>query len=308
MTAHATKEPPHKDPSKVGRIALIAGGGKVPLEAAHAARDAGSELLVIGIGGEANLDALAPEIERTQLGWGQVGAFFSTLETFGAERLVIVGSISKRPDFGSLKLDWGAVQMLPRLLTTVLGGDESVLNKVAALLAERGLTLAGVHEIAPSLVAGEGHLAGPKPSDDALADAALAAKSAWTGGHLDMGQGAVAVAGRIVALEGAEGTDGMLGRVGDLGKAKRFSKRAKTGCLAKAPRPQQDLRLDMPTIGPRTIDNAKAAGLSTILVEAGHVLVTQRSDVEARCKAQGVSLIGWPRSKFLPAGAKDERL
>ena len=94
----------------------------------------------------------------------------------------------------------------------------------------------------------------------------------------------------------------------DLAKAKRFAAKGKSGCLAKAPRPQQDLRLDMPTIGPRTIENAKAAGLAAVLVEEGHVLVTGRDEVEARCEALGVSLIGWPRERFVPPDAKDERL
>lgn len=299
---------PASAPQPGERIALIAGGGHVPVEAAHAARDAGYALTVIGIGGEAELEALDPAIERSNLGWGQIGAFFATLEAFGAQRLVIVGSISKRPDFASLKLDWGAVQMLPRLLTTVLGGDEDVLSKVATILAERGLTLAGVHEVAPALVAGDGLLAGPKPGAEAEADARRAAYAAWTTGHLDMGQGAVAMAGRIIATEGAEGTDGMLERVTALGKRKRFTAKAKTGCLAKCPRPLQDLRLDMPTIGPRTIENAKAAGLAAVLVEAGHVLITRRTEVEERCKALGVSLIGWPRERFIPPGAKDVRL
>ena len=290
------------------KVALIAGGGHVPVEAAHAARDAGYTLTVIGIGGEAELDGLDPAIERVNLGWGQVGALFCALEDFGARRLVIVGSITKRPDFASLKLDWGAVQLLPRLLTTVLGGDEDVLTKVATLLGERGLTLAGVHEIAPALVAGEGHLAGPKPAMETQGDAERAARAAWTAGHLDMGQGAVAMAGRILAMEGAEGTDGMLERVAHLGKARRFTARPRSGCLAKTPRPRQDLRLDMPTIGPRTIENAKAAGLAAVLVEAGHVLITRRAEVEARCAALDVSLIGWPRERFIPPGAKDERL
>lgn len=289
------------------RLAILAGGGSLPLEVAYAAQASGHPVLVVGIAEEADLAGLGPDIETAKVGWGQVGTLMRTLTDFGTQKLVIIGSISKRPDYKSLKLDWGAVQMLPRILNTVLsGGDTTVLDKVATLFSEKGFDLVGAHEVAPSLVAAKGHLGGPKPSDTMLEDAKLAACAAWTAGHLDMGQGAVAASGRLIAMEGAEGTDGLLERVESMRANKRFSTKGRCGALAKCARPAQDLRLDMPTIGPRTIENAAKAGLSMVVAEAGSVLISEHDKTFALCKREDVALVGEPRSAFLPDGHADK--
>lgn len=290
------------------RIAILAGGGSLPVEAATAAHEAGDAVLVVAIADEADLSALPSTIERTGIDWGQIGTLVKLLSDHRTDKLVIVGSVSKRPDYRNLQLDWGAVQLLPKILTIVLsGGDATVLDKIAGLFSERGFELAGVHEVAPSLVAGQGHLAGPKVNTSVEADAKQAAQAAWTAGHLDMGQGAVAVKGRIVAMEGAEGTDGLLERVHSMRAAKRFSVKGKgqSGVLAKCLRPSQDMRLDMPTIGPRTIINAQAAGLSGIVLEAGGVLISQRAETFALCQMHGVSLFARSRVGFIPPDRRD---
>jgi DUF1009 family protein len=287
-------------------IAILAGGGHLPVEVAHAARERGHDVLVIGIADEADLPSLDPQIGQKRVGWGQFGALQRHLRDHKTEKLVIIGSIARRPDHKTVKLDWGAVQLLPQLLTTLLaGGDASVLDKVAKLFADLGFDLVGAQDVAPSLLAEEGHLAGPKLSDVGRIDVEKAMRTAWTAGYLDMGQGGVSVGGRIVAMEGAEGTDGLLERVGTMRVAKRFSAKTREGALAKCTRPGQDLRLDMPTIGPRTIENAANAGLSVIVLEAGHVLVSQREDVIALCKKHKVTLIAEPRSAFVPTGVAD---
>lgn len=288
------------------RIAILAGGGSLPVEAATAADRAGSKVLVIAIADEADLSDLPSNIERDRLEWGQFGKLLKMLTTFETDRLVIVGSVSKRPDYSSLRLDWGTVQLLPRILAIVLGGgDASVLDKIADLFSERGFELAGVHEIAPDLIAGEGHLAGPKPSAQCNKDAVAAAKAAWTAGHLDMGQGAVAVNGRLVAMEGAEGTDGLLKRVADMREHRRFSAKGTVGVLAKCLRPAQDMRLDVPAIGPRTVENAHAAGLAGIVVEFGGVLISQQELTYTRCRELGVSLFTLSRVGFVPVSQED---
>ena len=287
-------------------LTILAGGGHLPVEVAHAARTRGHDVLVIGIADEADLPNSDTEIRQECVGWGQFGALQRHLKDHETEKLVIIGSIARRPDHKTVKLDWGAVQLLPQLLTTLLaGGDASVLDKLAKLFADLGFDLVGAQDVAPSLLAEEGHLAGPKLTDAGRIDVMKAMRTAWTAGHLDMGQGGISVGGRIVAMEGAEGTDGLLERVGTMRAAKRFSAKMREGALAKCTRPSQDLRLDMPTIGPRTIENAANAGLSAIVLEAGHVLVSQRKDVVALCKKHKVTLIAEPRSAFVPTSAED---
>ncbi|GAB5511929.1 MAG: LpxI family protein [Hyphomicrobiales bacterium] len=288
------------------RIAILAGGGSLPVEAAVGAQEAGHEVLVVAIADEADLSPLPPSIEQSGIEWGQIGALIKMLADYKADRLVIVGSISKRPDYRSLRLDWGAVQLLPKILTIVLGGgDATVLDKIAGLFFERGFELAGVQDVAPSLIVGEGHLAGPKANATVDQDADSAAHAAWTTGHLDMGQGAVTVNGRIVAMEGAEGTDGLLERVQGMREAKRFTSKGRAGVLAKCLRPKQDMRLDVPAIGPQTIINAHAAGLSGVVLEAGGVLISQREKTFALCAEHGISLFARPRASFVPADRED---
>lgn len=287
-------------------LAILAGGGHLPVEVAHAAHARGHSVLVIAISDEADLPSLDPHVRRERIGWGQFGALQRYLKDHKTEKLVIIGSIARRPDHKSVKLDWGAVQLLPQLLTTLLaGGDASVLDKLARLFTDLGFDLIGAQHVAPSLLAEQGHLAGPNLTDAGRIDVEKAMRTAWTAGHLDMGQGGVSVGGRIVAMEGAEGTDSLLERVGALRAAKRFSAKAKDGALAKCTRPGQDLRLDMPTIGPRTIENAANAGLSAIVLEAGHVLISQREEVVALCKEHKVTLIAEPRASFVPPGLAD---
>jgi DUF1009 family protein len=288
------------------KIAILAGGGHLPAEVAHAAYAQGHKVLLIAIADEADLGLLDATIANDRVEWGQVGRLMQMLADFQTDKLVIIGSISRRPNYRSLRLDWGAVQLLPRILTTVMaGGDATVLDRVAGLFSERGFELAGAHEVAPSLLATSNHMAGPKPKPDLRTDGKLAAHGAWTAGHLDMGQGAIAVGGRIVAMEGAEGTDGLLKRAGDMRAGKRFSAEGRVGVLAKCTRPGQDLRLDLPTIGPRTIEHAAEAGLAGIVLESGRVLISQREETFALCKSHKVSLIGEPREAFLPTGRKD---
>jgi hypothetical protein len=288
------------------RIAIIAGGGRLPVAVANSVAQAGHTLLVIDLAGEADLNDISPLAECDAVEWGQVGRLFSRLEAFNTDQVVIVGSISRRPELREVKLDWGGVQMLPRLMATLLaGGDTTVLDNVARIFADKGFTLVGAHEVAPGLTARHGHVAGPKLSEALRADVMGAAQGAWAAGHMDMGQGAVCVAARLVAMEGAEGTDGMLERVATMRQARRFSSKGKTGALAKCARPEQDLRMDMPVIGPRTVENAAKAGLSAIVIEAGHVMISQQQETIALCKANGVALLSEPRETFVPVGRTD---
>ena len=288
-------------------MAIRAGGGALPVEAARAARDAGNAVTLIALADEAELGGAVDEFPCERVGWGQVGRLFKLLEGLGADRLVIVGSVARRPDISDIQLDWGAIQLLPRLMSILFGGGDTVLlDRLAGLFADKGITLAGVHEVAPGLVAGAGHLGGPRPGKVMLKDAHKAAHAAWSAGHLDIGQAAVVVAGRIVALEGAEGTDGLLLRVGAMRDAGRFSARGRQGVLAKCPRPGQDLRLDMPAIGPRTIEGAAAAQLAGLVVEEGAVLVSSRVQTLDLCSRLGVTLMAEARSAFVPDGCEDK--
>jgi DUF1009 family protein len=165
---------------------------------------------------------------------------------------------------------------------------------VITLIEENGRRVVGAHEIAPDLLASVGPLGAVRPSLDNAKDIARAAEAADALGRLDVGQGSVSVGGRIVALEGVEGTDSMLERVTELRSAGRISQRRR-GVLVKLCKPQQDIRADLPSIGISTIENLQRAGLAGVAVEAGRSLILERDAVIKAADEAGIFVCGLDR-------------
>jgi hypothetical protein len=201
--------------------------------------------------------------------------------------VVVIGSVGRRPDFSSMAVDFGTLRYLPRLIKGMLGGDDTILANFARFAEERGYRIVGAHEVAPELVAEAGVIAGRAPGGATLADARLALDAARAIGAIDVGQAAVAVGARVIALEAAEGTDAMLERVAAMRAAGRVKWSGRAGVLAKRSKPQQDLRLDMPAIGPRTVGAVAGAGLAGIAIEAGRVMIVERSETVALANRTG---------------------
>ncbi len=151
------------------------------------------------------------------------------------------------------------------------------------------MTLIGPLDVAPELALSEGFVTGTAPPD-AIAGIGKAAEAARLIGRLDIGQAAVAVGGRVVAVEDAGGTDGLLDRVAALRASGRIAPRG--GVLVKCPKPQQDLRLDPPAIGPVTADNARRAGLDGVAGEAGRTLLAGRDETIGAFRRSGLFLCG----------------
>jgi len=272
-----------------GPLGIIAGGGVLPAEVAAAVTAGGRRVVIAAIRGEADpaLDALGAH----WLEWGQIGRLFDLLDREGCKDIVLVGGVSRRPDFRAIIGDLGTMRRLPRILPVLAGGDDGVLRKVIRLFEMEGVTVRGAHEVAPSLLAGDGALGRGRPAEADLADAAVGASLLAALGPFDVGQAAVVVAGRVVAIEAAEGTDALIERAGKLKVAGRVA-RGGRGVLVKRMKPGQDLRVDLPAIGPDTITRAAEAGLAGIAVEAGRVLVAGRAETVRRADAAGLFLIG----------------
>jgi DUF1009 family protein len=178
------------------------------------------------------------------------------------------------------------------------GGDDSVLTRVVRFFEGKGLRVKGAHEIAPDLLAEAGDLALTRLGEEDRRDAELGFAVRRRLGRLDAGQSVVVADGRVLAIEGAEGTDRMLERV--LGLPGREEAPLRRGVLAKGPKPGQELRIDMPAIGPRTIDSVVAAGLAAIVVESGAVLILDREETRRRADANYCAVHGL--AGVLPAG------
>jgi DUF1009 family protein len=278
-----------RDTAERGTLAIIAGSGSVPLHVAAAATAGGRPVFILGVEGEAD-DAIAA-YDHAWLNWGQVGSVPKMLGERGAREVVLVGGIKVRPDLTRLKLDFATLAVAKEILAIAAGGDDEVLSSVIAFIEKRGLRVIGAHEVATDLVAGPGPIGARRPGMANRDDIRLALRAARTIGMLDAGQAAVVVNRHPIALEGTEGTDRMLERVREL-RQTRGAWTDRTGVLAKCAKPHQDLRIDMPAIGPRTIDAVAAAGLAGVAVEAGRVMITEREETIRRADAAGLFVVG----------------
>ena len=272
----------------MNRIGILAGGGRLPLTIAESVTRRGGQVHIVGITGEA--DNGITRYPHTWVNLGQVGRMVTTLRSEGGE-LVIAGSV-RRPNLYKLRPDTSFFRSLPQILGLLAGGDDSVLSRVVRFFEANGLVVRGAHEVAPDLLVGEGALGAMALPPEARADAAIGFAVRAALGPLDAGQAVVVSGGKVLAIEGAEGTDAMLERVAQL-RASGLGVNG-SGVLAKGPKPGQELRVDMPAIGPRTVDLGVAAGLAGLALEAGGVLLLDRAEAIWAANAKQFAVEGLP--------------
>jgi DUF1009 family protein len=270
-------------------LGVIAGGGPVPLTVAAAAEAAGRPVCIFAITGEA--DRSVAVHRHHWIRWGEIGRLFDLLAREKVGELVIAGSVT-RPDYRAIRVDLGAVLSLPKILSLMVGGDDTVLRGVVRFFEDRGYTVIGAHEVAPDLVGGEGVLGKVSPDDQSNADIQRGFEAAEALGRLDIGQAVVSIGGRVVGVEGIEGTDELLTRIADLRKRGRIRAANREGVLVKAAKPQQDLRVDMPTIGARTLELVSQAGLAGIAVEAGRVMIVDKAALVTSADRMKLFVVG----------------
>lgn len=281
-------------PETHGRLAIIAGGGMLPHHVAEAARARGEKPYIIALSNETGLDW--SDFDHQFLGIGNFKAISAVFRNEGIDRVVLSGAVRRRPEWRDIKPTLKTLTKVPGVLKTLLsGGDDAVLKMAIELIEASGARVIGVQDIIPELLAETGPLGANEPDQDDWKDIEIAAAAAVALGRLDVGQGAVAVGGRVVALEGPEGTDAMLARVATLRTEGRISTRRR-GVLVKLCKPQQDLRADLPSVGASTIEGALAAGLAGIAVEAGRALVLERSEMIAQANDAGIFVTGIDRA------------
>ncbi|WP_136661124.1 UDP-2,3-diacylglucosamine diphosphatase LpxI [Nitratireductor sp. XY-223] len=285
------------------RLAIIAGRGRLPIDIARAARDKGDNPFIIGLVGEAN--DVPAEFEQVSVGLGDAARIHSLLKEKGIDRVILSGGVNRRPELRELRGPMRLFRHLPAILGALSGGgDDKLLRTVISIIEAAGCRVVGAQDVVPGLLAETGAITRRAPGTRDWQNIAAACAAANALGALDVGQGAVAVGGRIVALEGAEGTDGMLSRVADLRKNGRISA-TRRGVLVKLCKPQQDLRADLPSIGPDTVRNAAAAGLAGIAVDAGRAFVLEREAVVEEADRRGLFVAGIDRDD--PAGLEKAR-
>ncbi|MGP4750084.1 LpxI family protein [Agrobacterium pusense] len=273
-----------------GRLAIVAGSGHLPLYVANAAREMGEDPFIVRLRDDSRFDWSG--FDNAVISVGDVAGLGRLLRDNRVDRVVLSGAVARRPEWREIRPTVAILLKLPSIVKTLLsGGDDAVLQMVIKIIGTLGAKVIGAHEIAPGLLATTGAFGTQKPAEDDLKDIRKAAEAALALGKLDVGQGAVSVGGRIVALEGVEGTDAMLLRVAALRAEGRISPRRR-GVLVKLCKPQQDIRADLPTIGIETVENAQKAGLAGIAVEAGRALVLDRDAMLKAADQAGIFVCG----------------
>ena len=215
------------------------------------------------------------------------------LRRAGCAGVCFAGSVT-RPDFRDLKPDLRGLAALPGAIAAARQGDDRLLTFLIGEFEKEGFAVEGAHEVMAGLTLEIGTLGRHAASAEQTADIARAMEVARAIGALDVGQGAVCCDGLILALEAQEGTDAMLARVADLPEAIRGTPDRPRGVLAKACKPGQDVRMDLPTIGPATLRHASRAGLAGVAGEAGLILVLDREAVIALADELGLFVVGVP--------------
>lgn len=267
-------------------LGILAAAGPLPIEVAATAMAQGRGVHVVAIEGFAG-----PEVAGFPHDWvslGQVEHILGAFRRAGCRELVIAGAM-QRPDLLRLRLDLGFFRHLPTVLRLTRGGDDSVLRRVVRFFEGQGFVVRGAGEIAPQLLAPAGDI-GRVRADAGHRDATRRASNLVAAlAAFDVGQAVVATVDGIVAVEGVRGTDAMLG---DLGPGGAGDGLARGGVLVKLAKPGQEMRVDLPTIGPATVSRAQAAGLAGIAVEANGAIVLDRPAVRAAADAAGLFVTG----------------
>lgn len=271
-------------------LGLVAGLGELPVAIAENAVSTGQGVYVLRLRGfeEPRLAQYPGSI----VGLGEIGAVMDRLKAAGCRDVVFAGNVS-RPDFRNLKLDFKGITLLPKVISEARKGDDALLRVLVTEFERNGFRVIGSDAAHTSLLAPEGHIAGPPPNARDLQDVEVAARVAAAAGALDIGQGCVVCDGLVLAVEAQEGTDEMLRRCASLPAAIRGTLQDRRGVLVKRPKPAQERRIDLPTTGVSTIELAAAAGLAGIAVEAGGALMLNRALMEQRARELGVFILGF---------------
>lgn len=273
-------------------LAIIAGRGDLPRLLAEKCQTLGRKYFVV-------------EFENVPLDWTSThpvipavfeatGQLIERMKQAGCQAIVIAGAMA-RERIDPSKLDDKGRELATILAKTIKAGDDETLSSIIRFFEANDFTVIAAHEVLPSLIPQSGVLTEVNPSDDDIFDAARAAEIVDGLGRMDVGQGAVVGQGICLGLESIQGTDTMLAFVENNREGYSPNPNGGRGVLLKAPKPAQDLRVDLPTIGPETIRNSHNAGLSGIVVEAGGVMVLRAA--EAVSLANKLGLFLWVRPK-----------
>ena len=271
-------------------IGLIAAGGVMPFAVADSLVARGLNPVLFALKGACD----PVRVERFRHHWisvGQVGRAVKLFRSENCRDLVFIGTLV-RPALSEIRLDWGTVRVIGRVWAAFRGGDDHLLSGIGRILEQDGFRMVGIRDVAPDLLMPEGCITRAAPDHSAVADIARGRDVLRALSPFDIGQATVVIDGHVVGVEDIEGTDGLLARVARLRAEGRIRARTARGVLVKAPKSGQDLRFDLPTMGPRTVEGAAAAKLAGIAIVAGNTIVVEPQAVIGTADAAGLFVTG----------------
>jgi DUF1009 family protein len=258
---------------------------------AYALKAQGAPVYVVILSGEVEDLSAFDGISQTIFELESLGGLLGHLKAQNVERLVFAGTVERRPRLLAMRPIFPLLTVLPRLASALGKGDDALLRSIVGYVEEHGIAVVGAHEILPDLLVPEGVHTKSRPNAADRRDIDAALQAALAIGALDIGQAAVAVGGRAIALEGIEGTDGLLQRVADLRHHGRLGGKS-GGVLVKSVKPRQEWRADLPGIGVQTVEGANRAGLRGIAVVADSTLAMGFKELIERADSLGIFVVG----------------
>ncbi len=271
-------------------LAMICGGGSLPLAVADSVAARGRKVLLFPLRGAADPKAFAGR-EHTWVHLGQFGTVARVARAHGCRDIVCLGSVV-RPSLWQLRPDLFSLRILPQVARAFRGGDNHLLSNVGKAIEQHGFRFVGAHEVAPEILVPEGTLGRVQTSARARADFAFGFDYLRAAGPFDIGQAVVVADKHVLAVEAAEGTDAMLTRVAQLRASGRIRAAAGSGVLVKALKPAQDRRFDLPSIGPQTVAGVVRAGLAGVAVASGETIIAEPEALVEAADRAGVFVIG----------------
>jgi DUF1009 family protein len=271
-------------------VGLVAAGGTLPFAVGDSLVARGISPVFFALRGICD----PVQVKRFRHHWisiGQLGRLTRLLQAENCRDLVFIGALV-RPALSEIRLDWKTMRAMPGVLKAFRGGDDHLLSSVGHILEKEGFRMVGVKDAAPDLLMPKGCLTRAVPGADADADISKGREVLLALSPFDIGQAAIVIDGHVLGVEDIEGTDGLLTRVARLRAEGRVRARPGRGVLVKVPKSGQDLRFDLPTLGPRTIGGAAAAGLAGVAVMAGHTLVAEPQAMIEAADATGLFITG----------------
>jgi hypothetical protein len=262
-------------------IALIAGSGRYPLLLAEAARRAGvKQIHVIAFENETSREIASLANTVSWLRVGQLGKLLNCLKDSGAKHAIMAGQLAPKNLF-DLRPDVKALILLAKIPEK---NAESLFGAVASAIQEIGVEILPATTFLEDDLAAEGHIAGPKLRAREEEDVRYGLRIAKEVSRLDIGQTVIVKNGTVLAVEAFEGTNEAIARGGALGRG--------GATMVKVSKPNQDLRFDVPIIGPDTLKKAAEAQLRTIAVETGKTLLLDRVELSSLAEKSGITIFG----------------